>query len=445
MKRPSNPGARQFAISLIVGLLLLALAARVSGQQIEMSSSLNPVGSGARATGMGGAFIGVADDATAASWNPAGLVQLEKPEISVVYSYFHREQGYGSSVHPEIAGDNKMDANGINYVSAAYPFVLLKRNMVVSLNYQRLYEMDKKVSFKYDWDIGGDKLHDNINFKQEGYLYALSPAMAIQVTPEFYLGATLNFWGDYLGENGWQNTYRSSASGRLAGNAVTETVDWKNELSFRGINAHLGFLWNVYGPFTIGAVLKTPFDAKLRKETTFFQTQDFPAVPQHTESFSATSEELTMKMPASYGIGFAYRHGDKLTVAFDVYRTDWSGSFIKDPKGKEINPLDGAPLDRGRLKDTTQLRLGAEYLFIGDKRAIPVRAGVFYDPEPAKGRLDDFYGFSLGTGYSTDKISLDAAYQYRFGRHVSGDIPYIKGSSVDMDQHTLILSVIYYF
>ncbi|MGA1863612.1 MAG: hypothetical protein ACMUHX_00970 [bacterium] len=49
---------------------------------MDMQATPNPVGSGARAMGMGGAFIGVADDATAASWNPAGLLQLRQPEIS---------------------------------------------------------------------------------------------------------------------------------------------------------------------------------------------------------------------------------------------------------------------------------------------------------------------------------------------------------------------------
>src|SRR2546422_11079012 len=37
---------------------------------------------GARALGMGGAFIGVADDATAAVTNPAGLVILQRPGLS---------------------------------------------------------------------------------------------------------------------------------------------------------------------------------------------------------------------------------------------------------------------------------------------------------------------------------------------------------------------------
>ena len=56
----------------------------LAGAQLEINSAPSPVGSGARALGMGGAFIAIADDATAASWNPGGLTQLERPELSLV-------------------------------------------------------------------------------------------------------------------------------------------------------------------------------------------------------------------------------------------------------------------------------------------------------------------------------------------------------------------------
>ena len=69
-------------------------------QEITITSSPNPVGSGARAIGMGSAFIAVADDATAASWNPAGLTQLRKPEVSFVLSYNKLGEDYSSSTNP---------------------------------------------------------------------------------------------------------------------------------------------------------------------------------------------------------------------------------------------------------------------------------------------------------------------------------------------------------
>ena len=51
--------------------------------------NFNLTGAGARAAGMGGAFIGVADDATAIVWNPAGLTQLHHPEASVVTRFIN--------------------------------------------------------------------------------------------------------------------------------------------------------------------------------------------------------------------------------------------------------------------------------------------------------------------------------------------------------------------
>ncbi|MCU0645955.1 MAG: hypothetical protein MUC94_17060, partial [bacterium] len=76
--------AKYFSI-LVLGLLLIT----ISGDQVCAQGVLdfNFIGAGARARGMGGAFIGGADDATAASWNPAGLVFLEKMEASATYVY----------------------------------------------------------------------------------------------------------------------------------------------------------------------------------------------------------------------------------------------------------------------------------------------------------------------------------------------------------------------
>ena len=46
------------------------------------------IGVGARAMGMSGAFTAVADDASAAYWNPAGLAQLESLEIQGMFGSY---------------------------------------------------------------------------------------------------------------------------------------------------------------------------------------------------------------------------------------------------------------------------------------------------------------------------------------------------------------------
>ena len=43
-------------------------------------------GVGARALGMGSSFVSIADDATAAYWNPAGLVQISRRAFAAMYS-----------------------------------------------------------------------------------------------------------------------------------------------------------------------------------------------------------------------------------------------------------------------------------------------------------------------------------------------------------------------
>jgi hypothetical protein len=44
------------------------------------------LGAGARALGMGGSFVAVADDATATYWNPAGLGGLERTELTFMHT-----------------------------------------------------------------------------------------------------------------------------------------------------------------------------------------------------------------------------------------------------------------------------------------------------------------------------------------------------------------------
>ncbi len=56
----------------------------LGGQRAGTSSAqFLKIGVGGRATAMGDAFVAVADDATALYWNPAGIVQLEKNQLTL--------------------------------------------------------------------------------------------------------------------------------------------------------------------------------------------------------------------------------------------------------------------------------------------------------------------------------------------------------------------------
>ena len=51
-----------------------------------VAASFLEIGVGSRAIGMGGAFVGTADDASALYWNPSGIARLERFEIILVHT-----------------------------------------------------------------------------------------------------------------------------------------------------------------------------------------------------------------------------------------------------------------------------------------------------------------------------------------------------------------------
>src|SRR5712691_3763146 len=58
---------------------------------------------GARSLGMGGAFLGLADDASAAEANPAGLTILRKPEVTIeARNYLEQQLLTTSGTYPDI-------------------------------------------------------------------------------------------------------------------------------------------------------------------------------------------------------------------------------------------------------------------------------------------------------------------------------------------------------
>src|SRR5712692_2388027 len=78
---------------------MVALPLAAQNTDIESVSGLqfnfgNP---GARSLGMGGAFLGLADDASAAEANPAGLTILRRPEVSLEVRNYQEQQLFTTS------------------------------------------------------------------------------------------------------------------------------------------------------------------------------------------------------------------------------------------------------------------------------------------------------------------------------------------------------------
>jgi outer membrane protein OmpA-like peptidoglycan-associated protein len=81
----------RFVLALYVSCVLAALFSSAAFADDNHATPYLRLGAGARAFGMGGAFVGVADDATAGYWNPAGLTQVDDIALTFMgtggYSY----------------------------------------------------------------------------------------------------------------------------------------------------------------------------------------------------------------------------------------------------------------------------------------------------------------------------------------------------------------------
>ena len=475
------------SIYSVVSLVILSLsicsaaplrAAEFSQQSFRINSSPNIVGSGARALGVGGAFIAIADDATAASWNPAALIILKRPEAALMLSYEQRDR-FGTASFADF-----------NYIAVSYPFNLFRRNMIVSFNYQRLldFNSDYKKHFLDDehtvsWEspdgligpqghqvmVESDTFrHSAIDVSKEvtGDIGAIAPAFAIQITPKISFGFTLNFWMDGLINDGYSSVYKEKSNSfvrldtnffedlnddgvaqpdellqAMPGNpnqALEGRLTYRSDYEFSGFNANIGLLMAITRHFTVGTVYKAPFTATVDfKERGVNAQRRFDGVEWiNVRDKMKLDLRYKMTFPAVYGLGLAWRFNDNFTMALDGSYTPWGDFVIQEyvKKGKveptgfgtggnlyqatsRTSGVNGLATKYADIDGVVTGRLGAEYLFIRPKTVIPARLGLVYDPEPAQGHPDDFYAVTGGAGVMLfNRLLIDLAYEYRWSQ-----------------------------
>ena len=478
-------------------LLLLALVfAPTTMAQLEINSAPSPVGSGARALGMGGAFIAIADDATAASWNPGGLTQLERPELSLVYSYKWFGEDLHSSAHYELNSDNDVSFNDINYFSFVYPIrrTWKGRNFVLSLNYLKKYDFDRDFDFGFNniaasngavvtipgvgnISIPGgiiNSVRSKYHYRQRGSLSTLSPAFGMELTDKLSVGLVVNIWDQsILSDNEWKTRNEVTARASVNGVPQPRTVLKVEEdfEDFEGTNYSAGFLYKPNDRWGIGGVYHSKFtgDVKytIRQQVRVAGIRGIPTMSRRDKHYT---------FPSSAGIGVSYRFpNDKLTLSLDITRTEWEQFEILDPQNRNpfmrrMSGVSGMPKSRTpKIDPTYTVRLGMEHVFVDTKnpstKYMPIiRAGVFYDPEPSTnrsnsfwgmgvntlrggdGKPDKFYGVSLGAGVLMhNRVNLDVAYTYRWGKDVRRDTLGLGWTDFDVDQHLLYFSTVIYF
>ena len=395
--------------------------------------------------GMGNAFIAVADDATAASWNPGGLSQLEAPEISFAVETLSLQETMSSSSNPEARSRDTFQINDLNYASLVFPFYF-KTNMVFSLNFLKLYRFDKSlqtpiifapraagdVERKFDFDLD-----------QDGTFSIIAPAFGLDLTDRLALGFTWGIWDHSI--------TRSSRFERTERSIGTSTFgNLENDFNFEDINEFeimkgrsfvIGGIYRLNQFLNLGFMIKPSFTLEMNHTRTFTVN---PTNPQQSPMVSETRKKSEFEFPWIVGMGFAWRPNHPWTLSIDLTWTDWSDfTFVEDDITE--NPITGRPRNEGRLEDTYTVRFGGEYLVIKRSYILPIRFGMGYDPAPAVDDVDDYYTINLGSGIQLGRYNLDFAYEFRWGSNVNSDNFRSIQASEDIRQHRVLASLIYYF
>ena len=200
----------------VVGSALVVVLLGGSGASAQTGTAFNRTGSGARAAGMANAFIAVSDDGTAASWNPAGLGQLRKPEFSVVSSTLGQSFGAeGFRTRDDLASFSSVDSSYqstyLDFASLAVPMSLWKKAVTFQASWRRLYTIDYRevVSMTREPLVpeGPPPIRIDANSDLVGSVNVLSISGAVKVTPRLALGGSFNFWrGDWTEDNAVSET-----------------------------------------------------------------------------------------------------------------------------------------------------------------------------------------------------------------------------------------------
>lgn len=361
--------------------------------------SLNSIGP--RGFGMGGAFVGLANDHTAIYWNPAGLTQTQKNFIGA----------FVTDVIP--IGTYKFASAGIDAKTKINHY--LSPNLMSYFRFgfaERLtigLGIYVPAGLGTEWD--GNDLRNlsagtPLEWKSKIGVINISPAVAYRITDQISLGATFNiFYGMFdlkkpiiAGGNGYQ--YDESSDGL-------------------GFGVTIGALLKATDEFSFGASFRTKTNVKMSGSA---KNPVMAGIGAETES----DFDRDVAWPMWIAAGVAFRPMEKLVITADVQFSRWSESedeFVtkyKDPKWMAaLEPTDDNKFIL-HWKDATQIRFGLAYSITEN---LDVSAGYYLDPAPAPSETYNilfpsisYNALTLGVGYSVSNFIIELSGEYLFGK-----------------------------
>jgi long-chain fatty acid transport protein len=378
---------------------------------------------GARALGMGGAFVAVADDATAVVANPAGLVILQRPEISAEAKFTRYrnkinaftntpEEGDTNRVHSRVFEDEVITPSFFSFV---YP----TERLVVAVFARELvnYESQFHTEGTFFTAPNGDFFR-LFPVRSELEITALNFGLGAGINLEKQhpllpnIGASLEFSFGRIRAR-LERFNIDAFFGEPTTLRRTETVDGTDI----GVGFNVGALWRPVKNLALGAVYRRGprFDMTYEEVDIF---RDFGGNVIDTDTATAP---LSLKIPDVIAAGVSYRFFERLTVAFEASYIFYS-QLVDDFQVVVGNSRPG----RHRLDDAVELHIGAEYVFFVKETPLAARAGFYTNPDHKIRYVGAARNFS----------DVEASLRYKKGEdqyHVTGGLGIVPFPGVQLD------------
>lgn len=412
-------------VAVKFGLRMLASAALFSVAAGASASGLNLEGLGIRAVGMGGAFISVADDASAIYWNPAGLSQLRGSGFSFgVYSMTpHISDRDGASNNSVLDGSfdpNKGDAFPAFVATEPSEFddheeVWLSAATMPAFVYFKNFGDYTIAGGVYG--VGGaystydDSIYDPSNgAKIDADVFALLGLMAFNTSVGYQVSEKLSVG---VGIDILYSSFRVDLDKDYS-DPSGSTGDYEYKAKVRedgiGFQGNIGVLYRFNEKFSLGLDFKTGSSFDLEGETRV-KLRGSGAPFQSSEKSDSRSE---FKYAPSLGIGVSYRPNSDLLFAMDVVATDWrdfnwmGSDATYDTPGALLQNVNGDP--DWRLAYT--YRVGAEWRY---SKEITLRTGLMWEDAGVPSDFEnvttttigDIRIFNIGAGVMYEKWKVD--------------------------------------
>jgi long-subunit fatty acid transport protein len=418
----------------------------------------NEIGFGARALGMGGAYVGVADDYSAIYWNPAGLAQMRKMEFWLELSNLN----YGNQV--EFQGnlrDVSTHATKFNSIGFTFPVPTYRGSLVFALGYQRLKDFEYQNEFSGFSSEGTSRLSfigvdpsnpdSAINFfgrevkktgyaSDEGSINQWSFAGAVDVSPSASVGLALNFW------TGSSNYLQDFDQLDVLNNFNTFPADFdeykenrKISSDYSSFNAKLGMLLHSGKNARIGLGIESPQTFKVKEDYSsdsklYFDNGDLFTFPDNGRF------EYNVKLPFRFSGGASVALGQVLLSGSAKY-TDWTQVKFNTRELDSLNRY-----FKTDYRGTLEYRVGAEVgIPVYDSQ---IRAGYIYIPTPLKGMPSNNNRnyLTFGLGVLIDRMfKIDFAYLRGTWKQTTYDDLTPEGTFEDITYQKMILNVAYRF